>query len=234
MPKRNAEYVGVIWKLFPMALLALILSTGCASYAMRPAPIPRSGSMPARVIDQGVEVGADPYLESERQRNVFNEDLKKWRVLPIQLFVKNFEERRRWVRYADITLEFHEEKHVGPVTADTVVAAVAGKIPGFRPGPGAAPPVPGAGIAMLMILGAEAGMYQAEVEAWVARLKDYRSKEFPDVVLGKNDAASGFVFFNIPPDLALGEATLLLRLIEAEDGSHLSIRLRLKELHLKE
>ncbi|HEU5319965.1 MAG TPA: hypothetical protein VFX28_04135, partial [Methylomirabilota bacterium] len=58
-----------------MAYLAITLAAlaGCASYTPRATPAPIAGGLPLAARQGDVEVAADPYVDRERQKAVFDE-----------------------------------------------------------------------------------------------------------------------------------------------------------------
>ena len=194
-----------------------------------------------------VAVGADPYAEPDRQQSIFAADLiGEAGVVPIQVLVQNHGPRPMKVRRSDITLEFPETR-LGPIDPYTVVALL---MPGRYPSSGSSEssglPKPvgpvdatalGLGLLVLLVvlpffipaLIAES----AEAKAREARRADYQAKEFQDAILDTNTVAHGFVYFYpfpfyADPALRLSEATLVVRVADAEDESRSTdFRLRL-------
>jgi hypothetical protein len=98
----------------------LITSGGCASYTAKPVPVPEFGAMPARYMERDIRIGVDPYIEAERQAAVFDIDLGKCRVLPIQLLVQNQGKRALWVRSTEVRLDFADGTQLRPIDVFTV------------------------------------------------------------------------------------------------------------------
>src|SRR5262245_60523799 len=86
--------------------LSVLMVSGCATYSGRPVIVPKIEAMPVWRTEGPVTVGVDPYVQVERQKEVFDDDLVKAGVLPIYLLVRNSGERRLSLRHADIKLEF--------------------------------------------------------------------------------------------------------------------------------
>ena len=230
-------------------LSLLLVFHGCASYTVSPAPIPTLGAMPVWQTRDLVAVGADPYAEPDRQQSIFAADLiGKTGVVPIQVLVQNQGPRPIKVRRSEITLEFPETR-LSPVDASRVVEMLMGRAPrasikDVDPGPQSASArsvwVP-ADITFIPIAVFLAPIWipiaivasvskVPEAKEREGRLADYQAKEFQDAILDTNTAARGFVYFY--PRLfyadPLREATLVVRVADAEDESHFTdFRLRL-------
>jgi hypothetical protein len=98
-----------------MRYLALALSflmvPGCStfSYSGRPVTVPKIETTPISRTEGPITVGVDPYIQPDRQKEVFDDDLEKAGVLPIYLLVKNNKlslRRRSEIPLVDIALEF--------------------------------------------------------------------------------------------------------------------------------
>jgi hypothetical protein len=98
-----------------LALSFLMVFSGCSTfwYSGRPVPVPKIEAMPVWRTEGPVTVGVDPYLQPDRQRKVFGENLEE-EMLPIYVLVKNNGERPLSLRHADIKLEFTRRKSVHP------------------------------------------------------------------------------------------------------------------------
>ena len=230
-------------------LSLLLVFHGCASYTVSPAPIPTPAAMPLWQTGDLVAVGADPYAAPDRQQSIFAADLiGKAGVVPIQILVQNHGPRPMKVRRSDITLEFPETR-LGPIDPYTVVVLLMGPNsrgststrevdPRFmrdvvNPGSTYVIPflIPLALLVPIFIPRLIAD--SAEAKAIDARRADYQAKEFRDAILDTNTAAHGFVYFApftfyADSGLRLSEATLVIRIADAEDESRFTdFRLRL-------
>jgi hypothetical protein len=94
-----------------LALSFLMLFPGCAtSYMGRPVPVPKIETMPVWRTEGSVTVGVDSYIQPDRQKEVFDDDLEKAGVLPIYLLIRNSGKRPLSLRRSDITLELPERE----------------------------------------------------------------------------------------------------------------------------
>ncbi len=189
---------------------------GCASYGPSGMVAPKSESMPVWMRDGRVGLGVDLYTQKERQKAVFDGDLSGEGVLPIRLLVRNDGERKLLVRASDMILTLGDGTQVTSAGATTVAAR-------FDQGIG---DVIGWGVAFGVI-----GMLAASANkdrVRTARLTDYRSKELAEVFLAAGESAHGFVYF-IPPKgtASFVDATLVVQLVDVEDGSRQVVRVPL-------
>jgi hypothetical protein len=204
-------------------LLALsILVTGCASYTTTTLAGPRAEEMGASRAEAGVFVGADPHVQAERQKAVFDADLAGEAVIPIRVLVRNDGAPRLLVRPSSMTLALADGTQIPSAGATAVAARLdqgVGEVIGW-------------GIAFGVIGALAASANKDSVRT--ARLADYRSKELPEVSLVKGESAHGFVFF-IPPkgSSAFGEATLGVRFVEVSEGTSFDVRVPLTGLDFK-
>ena len=190
----------ILWMVLVVAI------SGCASYRPTAAPIPQPGAMPHRQEVANAVVSADPYTQPERVKATFGGDLIASGVLPIQVNVENLGPMRLLVRPSDAVLELGDGRQIAPVGA----FAAASKME--RSGRVVAATV---GFGMLGYLAASS----AEDKARAARQEDFRRKEFSEKRLEKGESAHGFLYFPTPPGTTnLSSATLLMRLVDVEDG----------------
>src|SRR3990170_2939209 len=204
-------------RILALGLSVVLLLTGCASYTPSSMPVPKAGGMPVERTEGDVAVGADPYVEEDRQKVVFDGALTDEGVLPVLVHVRNEGRRRLLVRPSTMTLTFRDGSQVSPVGATAVAAKIessAGVI-GWT-----------IAFGLIGFLAASS----AEDKARAARLADYRSKELQDVTLAKVEATHGFVYFIPPPGTpSFTEAVLTVKLVDAEDFTGIVVRLPLME-----
>ena len=167
-------------------LIVMAWLVGCAKYQASSVSVPKGPDMPAWRAQGPVAVGADPYVDLERQEAVFGGNLNKAGVFVIQLFVINRGDNELMIRTSEITLMLPGEIEIIPAGAaaaaqrmekkDEVVAATCCcGIPGF-------------------LVASDAADKRRQ-----ARSEDYRQKEFRQVSLRPGDSSHGFLYF-IPPD----------------------------------
>ncbi len=200
-----------------LALALLLLLQGCASYTPKDAAVPKPAVMPAWVRDGVVAVGADPYLQRERQKAVFDGDMSEEGILPVQVFLLNEGPRRLLVRGSDMTLVFPDGRQVASAGATAVATRFdqgMGEVIGW-----------GIGFGIIGVLAASANKETVRT----ARLSDYRSKELAEVFLDPGQSAHGFVFF-IPPigTTGMADGVLLVHFVDAHDASRQAVRVPLR------
>jgi hypothetical protein len=174
--------------------------------------------MPVSQTEGAVEVGADPYTQTERHKSVFGSDLTAAGILPVQVYLQNHGAEKVLVRASDMALELPDGRrvsHAGASAAASKLESIGGVV--------------GATIAF-GIIGMLAAS-SAEDKARAARLEDYKKKELPDTRLAKGESGHGFVYF-IPPDGTknLTAAVLLVRVVKVDEGSSFVTRLPLTGL----
>ena len=184
-------------------LVVTVLLSGCASYTPSLAPVPQP-TVKQWVVEGTVAVAADPYVEPERQRAVFDAELGKAGVIAVQVVAENRADRAVLLRPSDMILEFPDGSQLSPSGVTTVVNKV-----------GESGSVVGAALACGLVGAIVAS--NAEEEARSARTGDYRDKAFKETTLGENDSAHGFVFF-VPPSGAqlFADAILKVRFVDLD------------------
>lgn len=207
-----------------LALLLCVSTplTGCASYTTTTLAVPGAAEMRAQKAEADVLVGADPYVEPERQKAIFDAPLGEEGVIPVRLLVRNDGTRRLLVRPSSMTLALGDGARIPSAGATAAAARLdqgVGEVIGW-------------GIAFGVIGMMAASANKDSVRA--ARLQDYRSKEMPEVSLAKGESAHGFVFF-IPPRGSgpIDEATLGIRFVDIAEGTSFDVRLPLSGLGFK-
>src|SRR5262245_58769731 len=202
-----------------LALSFLTVFSGCSTYSARPVNASKIDVMPFWRTEGPITIGVDPYIQTDRQKEVFDADLEKAGVLPIYVLIKNNSDRSLSLRHEDITLEYPSGYQISPVQTDTVLRMLGRK--------------PSIGLAIVGALGF-GGFYPlipfavagAMVEKRVADTQgaDYLNKEFKDVVLSKDESAHGFIYL-MPPSSGLEalKGKLILHFVD-ETGSDFVIR----------
>ncbi|MGH7186134.1 MAG: hypothetical protein ACREIB_07660 [Pseudomonadota bacterium] len=174
--------------------------------------------MPIVHVQEGFSVAADPYIEPDRQRSVFDADLGGAGVLAFHVFVENKSGKPTIIRRSDMSLTPPEGTRIGPESANSAAVKV-----------GESGSVVAASLAFGIVGALVAG--SAEDSARNARIADYRSKEFPEQTFAKDQAAQGFVFFIPPPGTKpFDAATLTVRFVDAESGAVQSVDVPLAAL----
>ncbi len=215
-------------------MVLLIISGGCASYTAKRMPAPQFSAMAVRYTEGDIRIGADPYLDADRQTAAFDVDLSKCGVLPIQLFVQNQGERALWVRPTEVKLDFADGTQISPIDVFTVGRC--GKVgPGGEQASLITPPTQpmyglgpqaGAAAGLFGVLIGVTSLAVAETGARDPRVVNYRENELRGALLRKNDSTHGFVFFYAPSDKQLSNsADLVVRFNDAADESSFTVRL---------
>ena len=203
-----------------LVALALALE-GCASYSPTSAPVPKAGMMPFARTDGNLVIGADPHVQPDRQKAVFDGDLSEAGILPIQIWLENQGGRRLLVRRTDMMLVLPGGQQLSPAGASAAASRME-SIGG----------VVGASIAF-GIIGYLAAS-SAEEKARIARQVDFRNKELREVAIGKGESTHGFVFFiPLTGTSAFTEATLILRVVDFEEGTSTPVSLPLSGMDFK-
>lgn len=203
-------------------LLILVVCATCASYTPSSAPIPRAETMTATRTEGFATAGADPCLDPARQKAVFDADMGKAGIVPIQLFVSNQGDRPLLIRPSDIVLEFPNGSGISPAGASAAAAQLE-SIGGI--------------VASSIAFGIVGYLVSssAEDKARAARLEDYKRKELQEATLRKDESKYGFVYFLPPPQTNPSlEATLKVRFVNVEDATSFVIPLPLQGLKIGE
>jgi hypothetical protein len=192
--------------------------------------------MPVRQTKELVTVGADPYIERNRQMEVFGRDLNEAGVLPIQIFLQNLGDGQLWIQRVEVALELPDGSRVSPTRA-----TVADKYK--TPEPVEEEPATSGGsvlgaLALIFILplllsppGQAVGNVGAAFsrEAGERQTEDYWNKELKDTILEKGASVHGFVYFILPGAVQFStEATLVLPVIDLDKATRLTFRLPLR------
>ncbi len=222
-------------------LAGMLALSGCASVGGS-APLPREGNMPTWRVEGPVAAGADPYVETARLEAVFGRDLSQAGIVPIQVFVRNGGPRPLWLRRSAIVLELPDGATAAPwrdmtvaakqlpPTAVEEAAKIAAKVMAYA----LVPVVIGMflfdpiGVIQMVTRQPAATRDEKQLEV-LAREAAYWDKELKDALLGPGESAHGFVYFApaVKPQ-AVPEATLVLTLLDIEEGKSFVARLPLR------
>jgi hypothetical protein len=199
--------------------------------------------MPVWRTEGPVTIGVDPYVQTDRQREVFDDDLEKAGVLPIYLLVKNSGEHPLSLRRSDITLELPDGYQISPghqmyqTQSEAIVRMLGRKWPAPAlptvPDVSSGPPQGISEVAVLIplapiLIPAIVAQQKAQQKENDARIADYLDKEFKDVVLNKDASAHGFVYYlffftrGIPT-----KGKLVLRFVDETDGTSFVVQVPL-------
>src|SRR5262249_56691806 len=96
------EVLAVSRETVALGLSALLLLEGCASYTPTKVELLKPEAMPLWVREGVVAVGADPYIQTERQKAAFDGDMGDQGILPVQVYVLYDSQRRLLVRASDM------------------------------------------------------------------------------------------------------------------------------------
>ncbi len=202
------------WNWIVVSLIATLGLAGCASYKPSSAPVP-APTAEETFVSEGYAVAADAYVERDRQKNVFDADLRERGLLVIQMLVINKTDRPVLVRRTDMMLKLPDGSQITTLSAHSAAVQV-----------GEGGSAVGATLAFGLI-GALAAS-SAEDTARNARIADYQLKEFKDASLGKDETAHGFVFFMPPPGTKpFDQAELAVRFVDIESATSKTISIPL-------
>lgn len=211
-------------KLLMLLLLAYFMAS-CASYTPQPVTLLRVQSAAVSAEEQGIAAGVTPYLDSERNQQLFNADLKRAGILPLQLVIRNKLRQRVTIKKKDMVLKLSGGHEYSPAPSRSVAARLesnAGVI--------------GWTVAFGIVGYLASESQQQEVNK--TRRADLSSKEFSDTTLGYRESARGFVFFLVPDDVKeVRGATLFVEAVDVSTGKRTSLSLSLpamEEWHARE
>ena len=199
-------------------LLLALLTSACASYTPQPATLLRIQSAAVSAEQEDLAVGVSPHLDAERNQSVFQADLKRAGVLPLQIVIRNNGQQTLEVRKNDFILRLADGRELSPTPPDLIASRLEG----------------GAGVVGWTIAFGLAGYIAASTqqgEADNARRADLRKKELQDWILGPKESAQGFLFFLLPGDInGTLQATLSAKAVTRTAGNEIRLSLPLNEL----
>jgi hypothetical protein len=186
-------------------------------YTPKTVTIPALESAAISREDQGLQVGVNPYVEAEKTQQIFDADLKKARILALQVMVRNNGQRRMTVRMDDFILHLPARKDYTPASsADAAMRLDRSTWMSWK--------------YAFSYWGRER-IRKAEEKANTDRRADFLSKEFQDAPLAPDQAAHGFLFYLIPDDVReLRNASLLVKGTHDVPAAGISVELPLGDL----
>ena len=226
------RYVLALWIVF------LLLSAGCNSprpYTAVSAPLPSAEGIPLWQTTGLLRVGVDPYHDPERQRRVFDADLRARGILPLLVVVHNQGTEPLHLRRSAITLTLPDTTERHPLRAATVIGASPARSQGGASGEitDSGDPHRLATAAWLTTLMAASVAEQRAEEtkrrAWAARGADYEAKMLRNTMVAPGARTHGFVFFTSPAARGFEDATLNLR-VETRTSSGVAVQVPLRAL----
>lgn len=202
-------------------LVLTCLTVSCAPYIPQPATLLRIQTAAVSAEKQGLAIGVTPYLDTERNKQVFGADLKEAGILPLQVVVRNNSECPLTIRKSDFTLGLPGKSDYAPAPVTTVTD----QLESYESS---------AGVVGSTILFGLAGYLLSSTErdkANEARKADLRSKEIQDVSLGPQQSINGFLFFLIPDDVQeIKEAVSAVGILDPSGGKEINLDLRLHDV----
>lgn len=205
--------------LFSMLVIAPMVGA-CASYEPTVIVTPTKSEFQMIEVD-GVLAGANPYLDTEQQKAMFDADFNASSVLAIDVSVENRREQAILVRPSDAILKLPDGRSLVPSS----VTKVANKV-------GEDGNVIGAAIAFGFI-GLIVSQNAVE-EAREARISDYDSKALHPTELSPGTAVNGFLFFVLPQSSpGFDSAELSVRFIDPESAQNWIVQIPLEGLHIQ-
>jgi hypothetical protein len=76
------------WKKMGAWALALVVF-GCGGVSIRPPAVREAASYPAKAAREGLTIAADPYVDKDKSKAVFGQDMVKKRILAVNLIFEN-------------------------------------------------------------------------------------------------------------------------------------------------
>lgn len=226
-------------KIVTLTVGLISLLAGCSSYTVKESPVVKPEAMPYTHTEGMVVVGVDPYVQPDKEKALFGEDLLAVDVIPIQVVVRNLGDHPVRVEAKNFKLSLPTNEVVAPRPGAEVAALFnqqtsildhastgIGLLGGFGGMIG--------GLVARVVGGVVSGSVQgSKKDVFLARQEDYVRKEFKGVALGRNESIRGFLFFTPPAGTAaFNEATLILDLYES-DTKNTSIKVPLNGLGYK-
>lgn len=209
------------------SVLLTIFCSSCITYNVRPIPTPEFERMLVRSSQEPVAVGADPYVEADRQIAVFDASLTEVGVLAVQILIQNRGEQPVLINPGKLLLRLPHGKEIAPVEARAVVAK-------FNRDYGKS--FDRAAVAFGLIGAAVAIAASSTSEkAQADRHLDYATKELKKVVIEKGGSTHGFVFFILPLDAGtLNDSTLTVPCFGADETISVVVKLPFAKTGAKE
>lgn len=166
----------------------------------------------------GFGAAAEAYSDAEKQKRVFDADMRGTGVIPIRLYVVNRNPQPVSVRRSEIILKLADGREITALSAEMAAAQV---------GEGGSPVAASLGFGVIGSLVAA----DAQSRSRSQRIADYREKEFKDTRLGKDQSAQGFVFFKPAPDVkAFDDGHVVIRFFDIDSGANQFVSVRLSGL----
>lgn len=177
---------------------------------------------------------AYPFIQAERQKKVFGDDLWSLAVLPVHVMVRNHGEGPVPIEVRHFKLTLPNSEVITPRSAAEVTAGLAEQVGAwgrvgsglehFGLGPIGSLAGPIGGIAGTVASGLF-GIYRRNESN--AREEAYSRNEFKDAMLGRDQFSRGFIFFMLPVATpTFDDATLTLTVYEhLEQGTQIELPL---------
>jgi len=221
------------------ALIVTGLLAACSSYHAHEAPRAAPESMPSRYRAGSLSLGADAYSQPDRQEQMFGEDLTRIAVLPIQAVVTNDAEQAVTIAPENFRLALPRQDAAAPRPSFEISSLLAPEIGIADYAAAGVGALGGIGGAIGAIAGRLIGFMGAAALDWSrqstlqARGEDYERKGWKAVKLGRNQSASGFLFFVIPPGTAPFDEAVLHLTVQQSDNHTMNLSITLKGLGCK-
>ncbi len=174
-----------------LAAWSLPQIAGCASYTAEGVPDFIFDQDVVRIEDDGLVVGIDLWTDAESVVAVFGTELSKGGYYPIRLRITNLSDERILIARNQMLLIDGSGTEYASVASDDMFEDMRRNSVAY-------------GLAGFNIL----GFYSAE-KANAQMRKDWASKQLPSsILLGRDSAQTGFVFFQLPPEISPNSTTL--------------------------
>jgi hypothetical protein len=165
------------------------------------APITNVGALPDQKTQSGLRVGADPYY-SNRQKEMFGQDLSKTGLLPVMVYLQNNGEQLTKVVPSTISLKLQEGGEssssalpgnlLPPPPPSDAQGAKAGRVLARSALVGGAIAFPVQTLFVLALMGKLDEKDKPKLQ------KEFQNKELREVTLARGEAAQGFIYFYVP------------------------------------
>jgi hypothetical protein len=199
-------------------ICATLVVVACASYTPQPPTLLRFQSAAVKAEHLGFGVGASPHLDPQRNQEVFQADLKRAGILPLQIVLRNNSPSAITISRQSFRLRYSTGSEQLPASPDEVAARLessAGVI--------------GWTLAFGLTGFLASSTQQGEVDR--ARRADLRNKELWDITLKPGDTVQGFLFYLVPANISGDiKATLLVSTVTAPAAQDIRLHLDLPDL----
>jgi len=198
-------------------MLALF-AISCASYTPQTVALLRIQYATVSEVKHNVGIGVSPHLDRARNKEIFDADLKRAGILPLQIVVRNDRQSRITVRKDDFVLRLPRGEEYPPAPSENVASRLESNasVLGWTVAFGA-----------IGFLAASTQTGEADND----RRADLRNKQLQDTTLSFQESARGFLFYLLPEDVnEVRGAKLFARAVDVDTGERIEMTLTLPDL----